>query len=102
MPNLTDKLRDFSNDRRGLANEILYAVFVLAVMAIFWMAFGPGVSKILELANSLAASGMLSPILLETLTTIVWFFWLFPVLTCVCVGLYIIRLSQKRSPGDDF
>ena len=102
MPNLTDKLRDFSRDRRGLANELLYAIFVLAVMAILWMALGPGVSKILELANSLAADGMLSPILLETLTTIVWLFYLFPVLTCICVGAYLLRRSVRRSPGDDF
>ena len=102
MPNLMDKLRAFSNDRMGLANELLYAIFVLAVMAILWMAFGPGVSKILEFSNSLADAGMLSPLILDTINTVIWFFWLFPVLVCVCVGLYVIRLSQKRSPGDDF
>ena len=102
MPKVLDKLRAFSRDRRGLANELLYAVFVLAVMAVLWMALGPGVSKILELANSLAASGMLSPILLETITTVIWFFYLFPVLTCICVGFYVIRRSMKRAEGDDF
>ena len=102
MRKVPDKIESFFNDRRGLANELLYAVFVLAVMAVLWMALGPGVSKILELANSLAADGMLSPILLETLTTIVWLFYLFPVLTCICVGAYLLRRSVRRSPGDDF
>ena len=90
-------------DKRGLASALVYAMFVVIVMAVLYMCLGPGVSLIVELANQFATEGMIAPVILNTINWIFAFWAWFPVLILVCVGLYVIRRAIRRGSysGED-
>jgi type II secretory pathway component PulF len=90
---------EFIQDKRGLASALVYAMFVIIVMAVLYMCLGTGVSLVVEMANQFATEGMIAPVILNTINWIFHFWAWFPVLVLVCVGLYIIRRSIRRGVG---
>lgn len=94
---------NFITDTRGLASALVYAMFVVIVMAVLYMTLGVGVSLVVEMANQFATEGMIAPIILNTINWLFAFWAWFPVLVLICVGLYVIRRAIRRSAytGED-
>lgn len=90
---------NFITDTRGLASALVYAMFVVIVMAVLYMTLGVGVSLVVEMANQFATEGMLAPVILNTINWIFLYWAWFPVLILISVGLYVIRRAIRKGMG---
>lgn len=96
---------NFIQDKKGLASGLVYAMFVVIVMAVLYMCLGPAVSLIVEMANQFATDGMIAPVILNTINWLVTFWAWFPILILISVGLFVLRRAIRRSAytgGDEF
>jgi len=95
----------FISDKRGLASALVYAMFVVIVIAVLYMSLGVGVSLVVEMANQFAVEGIIAPIILDTINWTVKFWAWFPILILIAAGLYVIRRAIRRgtySGSDEF
>ena len=93
----------FLADKKGLASGLVYAMFVVVVVGVLYMALGPAVSLVVEMSNQFAAEGLIAPIILNTINWTFRFWAWMPILILVCVGLYAIRRSIRKGvySGED-
>ena len=87
----------FLADKKGLASGLVYAMFVVVIVGVLYMALGPAVSLVVEMSNQFATEGLIAPVILNTINWTFRFWAFFPILVLVCVGLYAIRRSIRRS-----